>query len=252
MIQLEERALVAAGMSLLWFPQNPRGYLVYGHKGKVGYSLMNVFDPKVAGAMAMAVLPEGQPLWVDQIRDNFLHPSSESMETYANTILGDDEDETDININPIREEFILLSSGESDDASYHLKHRSSRAGPQRGLTKEPVGVAVPTPVVDPQVGVASQAETRKKKKKEKTEGKKVEEPVAETPRKHPSNSSFLDYVVVSDTLSGLDAGVKRQSRDPEDYATLTEMMKKRKMLEDKKRELDGKLLLRYLRKNQNS
>ncbi|MFS8025545.1 hypothetical protein Hanom_Chr16g01476331 [Helianthus anomalus] len=88
-------------MSLLWFPQNPRGYPVYGHKGK-GYSLINVFDPKVAGTMAVAVLPEGQPLLVDQIRDNFLHPSSESMDTYTNTILGDDdEDEIDIDINPI-------------------------------------------------------------------------------------------------------------------------------------------------------
>ncbi|KAJ0668425.1 hypothetical protein HanPI659440_Chr17g0689141 [Helianthus annuus] len=84
----------------------------------------------VAGAMAVAVLPEGQALWVDQIRDNFLHPSSESMATYATTILGDDdEDETDTDINPIREEFILLSSGESGDASYHLIHRSSRACP---------------------------------------------------------------------------------------------------------------------------
>ncbi|MFS8017060.1 hypothetical protein Hanom_Chr15g01375821 [Helianthus anomalus] len=111
------------------------------------------------------------------------------MATYANTILGDDdEDETDIDINPIREEIILLLSGESDDGSYHLIHRSSRAGPQRGFTEEPVGEAVPTPV-----------------KEEKTGGKKAEELVAETPR--PSNSSFLDYVVVSDTLSGLDARV---------------------------------------------
>ncbi|KAM0052590.1 hypothetical protein Hdeb2414_s0007g00249961 [Helianthus debilis subsp. tardiflorus] len=65
MIQLEERALVAVGMSLLWFPQNPRGYPVYGHRGR-GYSLMNVFDRNVACAMAMAVLPESQPLWVDR------------------------------------------------------------------------------------------------------------------------------------------------------------------------------------------
>ncbi|KAF5796642.1 hypothetical protein HanXRQr2_Chr08g0354101 [Helianthus annuus] len=63
--------------------------------------------------------------------------------------------------------------------------------------------------------------------------------VTQTPHKRPPNSSFLDYVVVSDTLSGLDAGAKRQSRDPEDDATLTEMMKKRKVLEDKKRELDA-------------
>ncbi|KAF5768063.1 hypothetical protein HanRHA438_Chr14g0642951 [Helianthus annuus] len=68
-------------------------------------------------------------------------------------------------------------------------------------------------------GVAEQVEARRNKKKEKTEGKKDEEPVAETPHMRPSNSSFLDYVFVSDTLSGLDAGVKRQSRDPDDDAT---------------------------------
>ncbi|MFS7994542.1 hypothetical protein Hanom_Chr12g01107281 [Helianthus anomalus] len=85
--KLEERALVAAGMSMLWVPQNPRAYPVYGHKGK-GYSLMNVFNPKVAGGMVVAALPEGEPGWVARIRDNFLHPSNESMATYANTILG--------------------------------------------------------------------------------------------------------------------------------------------------------------------
>ncbi|KAJ0463404.1 hypothetical protein HanHA300_Chr14g0515301 [Helianthus annuus] len=67
--------------------------------------------------------------------------------------------------------------------------------------------------------VAEQVEARRKKKKEKTEGKKAEEPVTETPRKRPSNSSFLDYVFVSNTVSGLDAGVKPQSCDPDDDAT---------------------------------
>ncbi|KAJ0546680.1 hypothetical protein HanIR_Chr08g0363631 [Helianthus annuus] len=89
------------------------------------------------------------------------------------------------------------------------------------------------------VGATKQVETRKKKREDKTEEKKAEEPVAETPRKRPSNSSFFDYVVVSDTLSCVDARVKRPSRDPDDDSTLTEMMKKRKMLEDKKKELDA-------------
>ncbi|KAJ0808689.1 hypothetical protein HanPI659440_Chr01g0006141 [Helianthus annuus] len=70
-IQLEERALVAAGMSMLWVPQNPRAYPVYGYKGKSGYSLMNVFDPNVGSAMVVAALPEDRLVWVDQIRDNF-------------------------------------------------------------------------------------------------------------------------------------------------------------------------------------
>ncbi|KAM0021790.1 hypothetical protein Hdeb2414_s0024g00654831 [Helianthus debilis subsp. tardiflorus] len=32
--QLEEMALVGAGMSLLWFPKNPLGVPVYGYQGK--------------------------------------------------------------------------------------------------------------------------------------------------------------------------------------------------------------------------
>ncbi|KAJ0795840.1 hypothetical protein HanPI659440_Chr04g0155101 [Helianthus annuus] len=88
---------------------------------------------------------------------------------------------------------------------------------------------------------AEQIETRKKRKKDKTEEKKAEEPVAETPHKHPSNSSFLDYVVVSDTLSGLDAGVKRSECDPDDDATLNDIMKRKKALEDKKKELDAQV-----------
>ncbi|KAJ0666737.1 hypothetical protein HanPI659440_Chr17g0670061 [Helianthus annuus] len=65
----------------------------------------------------------------------------------------------------------------------------------------------------------------------------AKENVTETPRKRPSTLPSLDYVVVSDTLSGLDAGEKRAGRDPDDCATLTEMMRK-KALEDKKRKID--------------
>ncbi|MFS8032677.1 hypothetical protein Hanom_Chr17g01560521 [Helianthus anomalus] len=97
----------------------------------------------------------------------------------------------------------------------------------------------PTCDVDAPVDTVEQLETRKKKKKiDKNEGKKAEEPTAKAPRKRPSNSCFLDYVVVSDTLSGLDAGDKRAKRDPDDDVTLTEIMKKKKVLEDKKKELD--------------
>ncbi|KAJ0466414.1 hypothetical protein HanPSC8_Chr14g0595921 [Helianthus annuus] len=129
-IQFKERALVAVGMSMLWAPQNPRGFPVYGYRGKAGYSLMNVFDPKAGGAMVVASLPGGRPLWLDQIKDNFLHPSNESMANYTNTILSDDgEDDIGFDVNPTREEPILLLSKESDDASFHLIRRSSCAGP---------------------------------------------------------------------------------------------------------------------------
>ncbi|KAJ0616916.1 hypothetical protein HanRHA438_Chr02g0094131 [Helianthus annuus] len=91
--------------------------------------------------------------------------------------------------------------------------------------------------VDALVVIAEQLETRKKKI-DKSEGKKAEEPTAKAPRKRPSTSLFLDYVVVSDTLSGLDAGDKHAERDHDDDATLTEIMEKKKVLGDKKKELD--------------
>ncbi|KAJ0800583.1 hypothetical protein HanPI659440_Chr03g0104761 [Helianthus annuus] len=85
-------------------------------------------------------------------------------------------------------------------------------------------------VLDPKAGGAIVVD--------KSEGKRAEEPTVKAPRKRPSTSFFLDYVVVSDTLSGLDAGDKRAERDPDDDATMTEIMKKKKVLEDKKKELD--------------
>ncbi|KAJ0654023.1 hypothetical protein HanOQP8_Chr15g0590211 [Helianthus annuus] len=92
---------------------------------------------------------------------------------------------------------------------------------------------------DPPVGTAEQLEARKKKRLDKSEKKekKVEEKVADAPRKRPSILPFLDYVVVSDTLSGLDAGSKRTERDPEDDETLTEILKKKKVLDEKKKEI---------------
>ncbi|KAJ0615957.1 hypothetical protein HanRHA438_Chr02g0084141 [Helianthus annuus] len=241
--QLEERALVAVGMSMLWAPQNPRGFPVYGYQGKgitvidsffsefcyaslhilssfaAGYNLMNVFDSKAGGAMVVYILPEGRPLWLDQIRDNFLHPTSESMATYANVVLGEDGgDDLDDVISPTREKVIILSSEGSDESHEGLIPCSTRAGPPQGTVNEPVNEPAADDVETP-IDTAEQLETSKKRKGDKSEKKKVEEPVSGAPRKRPSNLSFLDYVVVSDTLSGLDAGDKR-------------------ILEDKKKELD--------------
>ncbi|MFS7917775.1 hypothetical protein Hanom_Chr03g00193171 [Helianthus anomalus] len=180
--------------------------------GAVGYSLLNVLDPKAASAMVEAILPEGKPVWLDQIRDRFLHPTSDSFAAYANVILGEDDgDDLDDAIDPTREE-----------------------GAVNEHVNEPTGddVDVPSNAVE-------QLEARKKKKVDRSEKKKkVKEPVAKAPRKQPSNFSLLDYVVVSDTLSGLDAGDKCVERDPDDDATLMEIMKKNKVLEDKKKELD--------------
>ncbi|KAF5758972.1 hypothetical protein HanXRQr2_Chr16g0735591 [Helianthus annuus] len=171
--QLDEWALVAAGISMLWAPQNPRGVLSMGTKGKVllllicfmffpnfvmrllmlyftaGYSLMNVLDPKAGGFMVVAILPEGRLVWLDQIRDCFLHPTSESLVTYANSILGEDSgDDLDDAISPTREEL----------------------------------------------------ETRKKKKGDKSEEKKAEEPAAKAPRykraeRDPNDDATLTKIV---------------------------------------------------------
>ncbi|KAJ0523241.1 hypothetical protein HanIR_Chr10g0491591 [Helianthus annuus] len=83
-------ALVGAGMSLLWVPKHPLGQPVYSHQGKFGYSLINVLDPKAAGAMFEAIQADGNPTWLDQIRGRFLHPTDESLGRYANEVLGED------------------------------------------------------------------------------------------------------------------------------------------------------------------
>ncbi|MFS7907828.1 hypothetical protein Hanom_Chr01g00075941 [Helianthus anomalus] len=195
----QERALVGAGMSMLWAPQNPKGIQVYGYQGKVGYSLLNVLDPKAAGAIVEAILPGGKPVWLDQIRDRFLHPTSDSFAAYANAILGED-------------------------------------APPQGTVPEPVNEPAADDDVETAVDTTEQLETRKKKKREdKSEEKKAKEIAVKAPRKRPSTSPFLSYVVVSDTLSGLDTGDKHTKSDPDDDATLTEIVKRKKALEDKKK-----------------
>ncbi|KAJ0876162.1 hypothetical protein HanPSC8_Chr11g0485271 [Helianthus annuus] len=184
-----------------------------------GYSFLNILDPRAGGAMVEAIQANGKPTWLDQIRTRFLHPTSESFAAYANTILGeDDEDDVDGTTDPTREEVIVLSSEGSDRSLEGLTPHSARAGPEQGAVNEP----------------------KKKLDKAEKREKRVEENVAEVSRKRPSIPPFLDYVVVSDTLSGLDAGCKRTERDPEDDETLTEIMKKRKVLDDKKKELDDR------------
>ncbi|KAF5753391.1 hypothetical protein HanRHA438_Chr17g0790281 [Helianthus annuus] len=86
-IQLEENALFGAGMSLMWVPRDPRAVPIYAYKGK-GYRLIYVLDPEVGGEMTARLLPEEEKPWVEQIRDNFLHPSSENLNTYVATHLG--------------------------------------------------------------------------------------------------------------------------------------------------------------------
>ncbi|KAJ0618730.1 hypothetical protein HanHA89_Chr02g0056881 [Helianthus annuus] len=219
--QLEERALVGAGMSMLWVLKNPLGVPVYGYQGKRIYS------------------SRGETDMDGQIRYRFLHPTSESFGAYANTVLGEDSgDGFDDTIDPTREEVIVLSSEGSDRFRDGLTPHSPCAGPTQEAVNEPVDE--PTDVDDDvPVETVDQLETRRKKKLDKSEEKekRVEENVTKTPRKRLSTLPSLDYVVVSDTLSGLDAGEKRVGRDPDDSATLTKMMRK-KALEEKKWKLD--------------
>ncbi|MFS7971915.1 hypothetical protein Hanom_Chr09g00838411 [Helianthus anomalus] len=199
--QLEEMALVGAGMSLLWIPKNHFGFPVYGYQGKLGYSLLNVLDQKAGGAMVEAIQKDGKSTWLDRIRDPFLHPTSESFTAYGNTFLGEDvEDVVDGISDSTREEVIILSSEGSDRSIEGLTPRSGCAGPAQGAVNEPVNDDVEVPVE-----TADQLETRRKTKTDNSERKekRVEEKTTETPRKRPSTLPILDYVVVSDTLSSI-------------------------------------------------
>ncbi|KAF5773841.1 hypothetical protein HanRHA438_Chr13g0603861 [Helianthus annuus] len=123
-IQLEEKALVAAGMSLLGCPKT-RGQ----HQC---YNLMNILDAKVGGEITGMLLLAGEATWVKRIRDNFLHPSSQSLVAYGAVILGSSSAvRTKVVKSPTREEAILLSSEEFIGSSHGLIYRSMRAGPRQ-------------------------------------------------------------------------------------------------------------------------
>ncbi|KAJ0940136.1 hypothetical protein HanRHA438_Chr02g0079991 [Helianthus annuus] len=180
--QLEEMALIGAGMSLLWAPKNPLGVPVYGYQGKFGYSLINVLDPKAAGAMVEAIQEDGKPAWLDQIRGRFLHPSDESFARYANVALG--EDDEDDPIDPFREEVVVLSSGSSDKSFEGLTSRCARAGTAQAVVNEPVHEVVGDDA-EVSVDLSAQVETRRKTKADKPEKgeKRVEGKTAGTSQK---------------------------------------------------------------------
>ncbi|MFS7901936.1 hypothetical protein Hanom_Chr01g00005421 [Helianthus anomalus] len=162
---------------------------------------------------------------------SFLHPSNESFASYANVALGEtDEDEA---IDHTREEVVVLSSESSSRSLEGLTSHYACAGPVRGFVNEPVHEVVGDDNYEVPVEPADQLETRRKSKVDKPEEreKRVEGKTAGTSRKRPSTLSALDYVVVSDTLSGLGTGEKLRGADPDDRSTLTEMMKK-KALDD--------------------
>ncbi|KAJ0845553.1 hypothetical protein HanRHA438_Chr15g0715001 [Helianthus annuus] len=204
----------------------------------VGYSLLNALDPKSAGAMVEAIQADGNPTWLEQIHDRFLHPTDASLSGYANEVLGED-DEDDL-VDSGREEIVILSSGSSDQDVEDLISHSARAGTVPGGVAEAVhGFAEDDDDVEASVDPSAQLETRKRARTEKSvrREEKKEGGAGGSSRKQPSTLPYLDYVVVSDTLSGLGPGEVRQGSDPDDKATLTEHMKK-KALDDHKRHLD--------------
>uniref|UniRef100_A0A251TWI3 Uncharacterized protein n=1 Tax=Helianthus annuus TaxID=4232 RepID=A0A251TWI3_HELAN len=236
--QLDEMALVGAGMSMLWVPKHPLGQPVYSHKGKFGYSLLNALDPKAAGAMVEAIQADGNPTWLDQIQDRFLHPTEQSLSRYAAEVLG--EDVWDDFVDSDQEEVIIVSSGSSGRGGADLTSRSARAGTVPGGNAEPVHEVVGDDEdAEASIDPSAQLETRKKARTDRSgrKGERTEGGTAGSSRKRPSILSCLDYVVVSDTLSGLGPGEVRRGSDPDDGATLTEHMKK-KALDDHKRHLD--------------
>ncbi|KAF5821031.1 hypothetical protein HanXRQr2_Chr01g0009021 [Helianthus annuus] len=232
--QLDEMALVGAGMSLLWVPKHPLGQPAYSHKGKC----MNALDPKSAGAMVEAIQADGNSTWLDQIRGRFLHPTDESLSRYADEVLG--EDVWDDFVDSGREEVIILSSGSSDQNVGDLTSHCARAGTSHGGAAEPVHEVVgDEDDAEASVDPSAQLETRKKARTDRS-GRREEKPESKgagSSRKRPSTRPCLGYVVVSDTLSGLGVGEKSQQSDPDDSATLSEHMKK-KALDDHKRRLD--------------
>ncbi|KAM0047657.1 hypothetical protein Hdeb2414_s0008g00265791 [Helianthus debilis subsp. tardiflorus] len=192
----------------------------------------------VAGAMVEAIQADGNPTWLDQIRDRFLHPTDASLSRYADEILG--EDVWDDSVDSGREEVIILSSGSSDRHVEDLTSNCACAGTAPGGVAEPVHEIVgDEDDVEASVDPSAQLETRKKartdrsgRREEKTEGG-----AAGSSRKRSSTLPYLDYVVVSGTLFGLGPGEVRQGSDPDDKATFTEHMKK-KALDDHKHHLD--------------
>ncbi|KAM0019875.1 hypothetical protein Hdeb2414_s0025g00660851 [Helianthus debilis subsp. tardiflorus] len=204
----------------------------------LGYSLLNALDPKAAGAMVEAIQADGSPTWLDQIRGRFLHPTDESLSRYADEVLG--EDVLDDFADSDREQVIILSSGSSGRDVEGLTSRSTRAGTVPGGIAEPVHEVVgDEDDAEASVDPSAQLETRKKARTDKSgkrEGRS-EGGAAGSSRKRSSTLPYLDYVVVSDTLSGLGPGEVRQGSDPDDTATLTEHMKE-KALADHKRRLD--------------
>ncbi|MFS7937467.1 hypothetical protein Hanom_Chr05g00427901 [Helianthus anomalus] len=165
MWQLEEYAFVAAGMSMLWAPENLREASVYGYDGR------------------------------DQIRDFFHHPTDESLASFANTrtcVHPSTLVKPKTDVTPSGEEITILSSEGyvvSSGERLILIPRSTHvgaSGDQTGRSNGHIDV-MREGVIKSSLG-------------------KYSEPGS---GKHSMREAYLDYVVVSNTLHGLDVGMGR-------------------------------------------
>ncbi|KAJ0951065.1 hypothetical protein HanPSC8_Chr02g0055591 [Helianthus annuus] len=165
--------------------------------------------------MVEAIQADGNPTWLEQIHDRFLHPTDVSLSGYANEVLGEDDEDD------------LVDSGREEVPCLVVLLRRYMGLLRMMTMRRHLLIRLPS------------WETRKKARTEKSvrREEKKEGGAAGSSRKQPSTLPYLDYVVVSDTLSGLGPGEVRQGSDPDDKATLTEHMKK-KALDDHKRHLD--------------
>ncbi|KAF5759323.1 hypothetical protein HanXRQr2_Chr16g0739861 [Helianthus annuus] len=245
MCQLDESALVAESMSMLWAPKNPRHTPIYSYKGKA-YNMINAIDVKVGGEMTVRILPDGKLHWLEQLRDYFHHPTEESSAAYmlARTCVNTPiPTKLKTALTPTREEISLLLSEESIAFSGGLGHLSrstcaSASGSQAGGSGARGGVGREKVVVEP--SDERQTEKRSEVRVEPEAGS----------GKRSSSKSYLDYVVVSDSICGLDVGSKHGVDEAgEDQATISQILdRKRKNLDEAKCKLDTEASLQVSEK----
>ncbi|MFS7888935.1 hypothetical protein Hanom_Chr00s000002g01600831 [Helianthus anomalus] len=148
MILLDEMALVAAGMSMLCALTNLRATPNGGYKNKVNpcwlfsFAILSLYvRPLIVMCFtAYTVALGGERPWLEQIQDNFHHPTEESLSIHVATPTGAHpfaSVKPEVVRSPARGEIILLLSEESTASSDDLIHRSraTRTGPQMQLSK---------------------------------------------------------------------------------------------------------------------
>ncbi|MFS7919116.1 hypothetical protein Hanom_Chr03g00209081 [Helianthus anomalus] len=137
MLQLDEAALAAAGVSMLWALKNPRHAPAYRYKNR-----HKNLDPKVGGGIAARILLEGELPWLEQIKDSF--NTEESLATYDFTLTGAHSPvyaRSKAMKSLARGETILLSSEESICLNVEPTGGSGAATHAEPITVEPEVVA---------------------------------------------------------------------------------------------------------------